>query len=55
MLKPKWSRIDLVNEFIRLPAEITKERKAKSIPINHHVRKVLEGLPQAIHHDHIFT
>ena len=55
MLKLKWSHIDWENGFIRLPAEITKERKAKSIPINHHVRKVLKGLPRAIHHDYVFT
>jgi integrase len=55
ILKLKWSHIDRENGFIRLTAEITKERKAKSIPINTHVRKVLEGLPRAMHHDHVFT
>jgi integrase len=55
MLKLKWSHIDRENGFIRLPAEIAKERKPKNIPINHHVRKVLEGLPRAVHHDYVFT
>jgi len=51
----EWKHIDREAQFIRLPAEITKEGKPKSIPINHHVRKVLEGLPRALHHDHVFT
>jgi integrase len=55
MLKLKWSHIERGAGFIRLPAEITKEGKAKSIPLNKHVRKVLERLPRAMHHDHVFT
>jgi len=38
-----------------LPEELTKESKRKSIPMNHHVRKVLDSLPRAIHHDFVFT
>jgi integrase len=55
LLKLKWSYIDREKGFIRLPAEITKERKPKSIPINHHVKKVLDSLPRALHHDFVFT
>lgn len=45
----KWSHVDREKGFIRLPADVTKESRAKVIPINHHVRKVLAGLPRAIH------
>jgi integrase len=38
-----------------LPAELPKEKKPKSIPINHHVLKVLDALPRSLHHDCVFT
>jgi len=41
LLGLKWSHTDREKGFIRLPAEITKEGKAKSIPINYHVDQVL--------------
>jgi hypothetical protein len=40
--------------LIRLPKEATKERKPKSIPINHHVQAVLDKLPRTIH-DYVIT
>ena len=40
---------------IRLPANLTKESKAKVIPINHHVKRILADLPRAIHHDFVLT
>ena len=51
----KWSYIDKDKGMIRLPAAITKEHRNKNIPINHHVRKVLDSLPRPIHHDFVFT
>lgn len=54
LLKLKWSYIDREKGFIRLPAEITKEAKPKSIPINHHVRAALDSLPRALHHESVF-
>jgi integrase len=51
----KWSHIDREKWVIRLPAEIPKERRAKVIPMNHHVRRVLAGLPRVIHHDFVLT
>ena len=51
----KWSHIDREKGVIRLPAELTKEARAKVIPINHHVKRVLADLPRAIHHDHVIT
>lgn len=40
----QWSHIDRKRQFIRLPVEVTKERKKKVIPINHHVRDVLDDI-----------
>jgi len=51
----KWSYVDRVNNYIRLPAEVTKEDRQKNIPINHHVKKELDSLPRAILHDYVFT
>lgn len=55
LLKLRWPHIDREKGFIHLPEEITKESKPKSIPMNHHVKKVLDSLPRAIHHDYVFT
>ncbi|MFI5329613.1 MAG: tyrosine-type recombinase/integrase [Desulfobaccales bacterium] len=51
----KWSHIDREKGVIRLPAELTKESKAKVIPMNHHVKQILASVPQALHHDFVFT
>jgi integrase len=41
----RWSRINREKWVIRLPAELPKEKKAKVIPINHHVKNILASLP----------
>ena len=51
----KWSHIDREKGLIRLPADLTKEGKAKVIPMNHHVKGALAALPRAIHHDFVLT
>ena len=51
----RWSHIDREKWVIRLPADLTKENKAKVIPINHHVKQVLADLPRTIHHDFVLT
>jgi integrase len=51
----KWSYIDRDKSVIRLPADLTKEAKAKVIPMNHHVLETLSTLPRAIHHDFVLT
>jgi integrase len=52
----RWSHIDREKWVIRLPADLTKEGKAKVIPINHHVKRVLAEKPrQTIHHDFVLT
>ena len=61
ILPLKWSYIDRKDMFIRLPKEATKEKKAKNIPINHHVQAVLDGLhngPKLVtigHHEFVFS
>jgi len=51
----RWSFIDRKASFIRLPADYTKEKAPKDIPINHHVKTVLNSVPRAINHDFVFT
>ncbi len=41
--------------FIRLPKEITKEKREKNIPINHHVKTLLQNLPRALQHNFMIT
>jgi integrase len=49
------SFIDREREVIRLPADVTKESRAKVIPMNRHVKAVLAELTPTIHHDFVFT
>jgi integrase len=51
----RWSHIDREKWVIRLPADVTKESRAKVIPINHRVKRLLPDLPRAIHHDFVLT
>jgi len=51
----RWSHIDREKWVIRLPADIPKEKKAKVIPINHHVKRVLAHLPRVIPRDFVLT
>lgn len=51
----KWEYVDRKAGFIRLPADFTKERREKAIPINHHVKAALEGQMRHMHHDYVFT
>ena len=59
--KLEWKFIDRKSGIIKLPAEITKEGKEKKIPINHHVKALLDDLKPGLgivtedHHDYIFT
>lgn len=57
----RWPYVDLESGFIKLPGNVTKEKRDKMIPINHHVRGVLTALKPKIrpvddnHHDFVFT
>ena len=48
-----WAHIDRKAGMIRLPADFTKERQAKSIPINHYVKGVLDGLVRHLNHERV--
>lgn len=54
LLRLKWDYIDKERRFVRLPAQVTKENRAKVIPINHHVREVLGTVPRALS-GYVFT
>jgi hypothetical protein len=47
--------IDRKNGFIKLPKEVTKESKPKRIPINYHVKNVLDSVPRALNHPYVIT
>ena len=44
----KWSQIDRKAGLIRLTESDTKEGKSKIVPINHHVKKLLNEVPRAL-------
>ena len=48
------SYIDKDVGFVRLPEEVTTEDKPKAIPINRHVREVLDKRPRSLLHDYVF-
>lgn len=51
----KWDYIDHKAGFIRLPKEITKEKKNKDIPINHHVNRVLDSILRVLRQKFVIT
>jgi integrase len=51
----KWSYIDWTKMMIRLPKEVTKEGRAKDVPINWHVESALKSLPRSILSDFVIT
>ncbi len=51
----RWANIDREKGFIRLSADLTKEGKAKIIPINQYVKRTLAELPRAITHEFVFA
>jgi integrase len=51
----KWSYVDREKWVFRLPADLLKEKRPKVIPLNHHVKLTLAGLPRTLHHDFVLT
>lgn len=49
----KWSYIDRKKKIISLPPSVTKEKRSKVIPINHHVGHVLDNQPRGLKHDYV--
>jgi integrase len=53
--KLQWRHVDKKAMFLRLTGDITKTGESRDIPINHHVKTVLDALPRAINHNFVFT
>ena len=53
--KLQWRHVDKKEMFLRLTRDITKTEEPRDIPINHHVKAILDTLPRAINHDFVFT
>lgn len=53
ILELRWQYIK--DGFIRSPYKTTKEKKAKTIPINHHLQNIFDSQPRALHHGYVFT
>lgn len=51
----EWSYYDKYAGVLRLPAEITKENKAKIIPLISKAKAVLSVITRCVHHDHVFS
>jgi integrase len=51
----RWPHIDWTKMMIRLPKEVTKEGRAKDVPINCHLESALKSLPRSILSDYIIT
>jgi len=51
----KWSHIDREKGVIRLTANLTKEARAKIVPMNHYVKRVLAGIIRTLRNDFVFT
>jgi DNA primase len=50
----QWGFIDRKAGFIQLPADYTKEKAKRIIPINHHVQDALDELGNVRHITHVF-
>jgi integrase len=55
ILNLKWSNVDRAAGLIRLTEQDTKEGREKVVPLNHHAKKVLDGIIPHVHHDFVFT
>jgi integrase len=51
----RWSHIDHEAGVIRLTADLTKESRAKIIPMNHHVKEVLGATLRFLRQDFVLT
>ena len=54
VLNLTWDKVDLQNDVIKLSADDTKDREARSIPICGALHAVLKKIPKAIHDNHVF-
>jgi len=49
-----WKEVDLAKGFIRLSADRTKTKVARSIPLHPDVRSLLDKIPRPLHTDRVF-
>jgi integrase len=49
-----WDKVDLKKRFIYLEATDTKDKEKRSIPISDELHVMLQGIPKAIHDNHVF-
>jgi integrase len=49
-----WKEVDLAKGFIRLSADRTKTKVARSIPLHPDVRYLLDKIPRPLHTDRVF-
>jgi integrase len=54
ILNLTWDKVDITNRCISLQAEDTKDGEPRLIPISQDFRKLLLGIPRAIHDNHVF-
>jgi len=54
ILNLTWDKVDIKNRCISLQAEDTKDGEPRLIPISQDFRKLLLGIPRAIHDNHVF-
>jgi len=54
ILSLTWDKLDLKAGFINLDATDTKDREKRSIPILDELKEHLEGIPKALHDNHVF-
>ena len=54
ILKLTWDKVDLKNEVIRLSAQDTKDKEARTIPICDKLLTCLKGLPRSLNTKHVF-
>ncbi len=54
ILNLTWDEVDLKSGFIRLGADRTKTKVARSVPLHPRVKKMLGGLPRGLHTSRVF-
>ena len=54
ILNLTWDEVDLNNGFIRLAADRTKTKNARSIPLHPKVKDMLKSLPKGLHTNRVF-
>jgi integrase len=55
ILNLTWDRVDMGSRLIQLTKDMTKERRAKTVPISKTLRSVLMQLPDRGKEGHVFT